>query len=107
MMGASLAVLPPAQADGVLRAPGDSDSAVTVFDDLKSNCTVLMGQGIGGARTGHEAFVGQAAYFEGTNIIVYIRGKQDDKGSFWHADNVHATRRNEKGLTLVNAHYDS
>ncbi|KAK4453674.1 vacuolar membrane protease [Podospora aff. communis PSN243] len=87
--------------------PGDSTSAVTVFDDLKSNCTVLMGQGIGGARTGHETPIGHAAYFEGTNIIVYIRGKQDDEGSFWRADHVHETRRNEKGLTLVNAHYDS
>lgn len=87
--------------------PDVSGSAVTVFDDMTSNCTVLMGQGIGGARTGHETPVGQAAYFEGTNILVYIRGKQDDQGSFWRTDSVHESRRNEKGLTLVNAHYDS
>lgn len=86
--------------------PEGSDFAVTVFDDLKSNCTVFMGSGIGGV-SGNEAPVGQAAYFEGTNILVYIRGKQDDSGSFWHADSIRETRHTRHGLTLVNAHYDS
>lgn len=86
---------------------GDADFAVTVFNDMTSNCTFLMGQGIGGANTDHKLPVGTGIYFEGTNIIVYIRGKQDDKGSWWRADSVNGTRRNEKGLTLVNAHYDS
>jgi hypothetical protein len=48
-----------------------------------------------------------AAYFEGTNILVYIRGKSDDQGKWWDTEEVHSSRRNEKGLTLVNAHYDS
>lgn len=48
-----------------------------------------------------------AAYFEGTNILVYIRGTSDDPGAWWKGADVHNTRRNEKGLTLVNAHYDS
>lgn len=48
-----------------------------------------------------------AAYFEGTNILVYIRGKGDDEGSWWNTAGIHDTRRNENGLTLVNAHYDS
>jgi hypothetical protein len=48
-----------------------------------------------------------AAYFEGTNILVYIRGKADDEGSWWNTAGIHDTRRNEKVLTLVNAHYDS
>lgn len=48
-----------------------------------------------------------AAYFEGTNILVYIRGKADDEGRWWDSTGIHDTRRNEKGLTLVNAHYDS
>lgn len=72
-----------------------------------ANSTFLMGAGIGGVRTPHDAAVGTAAYFEGTNILVYIRGKQDDTGNWWHVDSVHKARRNEKGLTLVNAHYDS
>ncbi|KAK1760664.1 hypothetical protein QBC47DRAFT_367835 [Echria macrotheca] len=87
-------------------AGGDGEHAVTVFNDLTSNCTFLMGQGIGGASGDKVARIGTGAYFEGTNIIVYIRGKQDDSGRFWHAD-VRDARRNEKGLTLVNAHYDS
>ena len=48
-----------------------------------------------------------AAYFEGTNILVYIRGKSDDQGKWWDTAGAHDSRRNEKGLTLVNAHYDS
>lgn len=79
---------------------------MTVFNDLTSNYTVFMGAGIGGIGVGHQPQIGQAAYFEGTNILVYIKGKQDDKGDFWRAD-VGTARRNEKGLTLVNAHYDS
>jgi hypothetical protein len=67
---------------------------------MTSNYTVLMGQGIGGARTGHETPVGQAAYFEGTNILVYIRGKQDDQGSFW-STSPGATRRVSLWSTLT------
>lgn len=70
---------------------------------MTSNCTWLMTPAI--VPTPSSAQV--AAYFEGTNILVYIRGKTDDKGSWWHADGVRDARRNEKGLTLVNAHYDS
>lgn len=88
-------------------ASDDSSYAATVFDDLTANSTFLMGWGIGGTHTGSQPSVGAAAYFEGTNIIVYIRGKSDDNGKWWQADAPHGTRRNEKGLTLVNAHYDS
>jgi hypothetical protein len=48
-----------------------------------------------------------AAYFEGTNILVYIRGKADDQGSWWDSYGVDEARRNRNVLTLVNAHYDS
>jgi hypothetical protein len=48
-----------------------------------------------------------AAYFEGTNILVYIRGRADDQGRWWDAEAARNSRRNKKGLTLVNAHYDS
>ncbi|KAK4226863.1 hypothetical protein QBC38DRAFT_536860 [Podospora fimiseda] len=77
--------------------------SVIVFDDNTSNCTILMASSL--VPTGISAQV--AAYFEGTNIIVYIKGKQNDNGKWWQSENVHETRRNEKGLTLVNAHYDS
>jgi len=48
-----------------------------------------------------------AAYFEGTNILVYVRGKLDDKGSWWKTAGPRNSGHVEKGLTLVNAHYDS
>ncbi len=83
-----------------------SPTAVTVFDDTTANVTFLMGTGIGGAK-GAASHVGTGAYFEGTNIYVYIRGSQDDEGDWWRTDGVREARRNEKGLTLVNAHYDS
>jgi len=85
----------------------DSDFAATLFNDMTSNVTFLMGQGIGGASTDHKQLVGTGAYFEGTNIIVYIKGREDDNGNWWRTDSARGTRRNENGLTLVNAHYDS
>ncbi|KAK4192958.1 hypothetical protein QBC35DRAFT_160578 [Podospora australis] len=81
----------------------NKDAAVTVFDDLTSNSTFLMGTSIVPVPGKPQV----AAYFEGTNILVYIRGTADDDGKWWETESVHETRRNEKGLTLVNAHYDS
>ncbi|KAH6841022.1 putative zinc metalloprotease [Chaetomium sp. MPI-CAGE-AT-0009] len=88
-----------------MNEPGsdNSDAAVTVFDDLASNCTFLMSSGVAPAPNTPQV----AAYFEGTNILVYIRGKSDDQGKWWDTAGVHDSGRNEKGLTLVNAHYDS
>ncbi|KAK3308257.1 uncharacterized protein B0T15DRAFT_103237 [Chaetomium strumarium] len=81
---------------------GSSDAAVTVFDDMTSNCTFLMASGV--VSTGSRV----AAYFEGTNILVYIRGKADDQGKWWNTAGVHDdARRSANALTLVNAHYDS
>jgi len=70
---------------------------------MTSNCTFLMASGVVTNPNTPQV----AAYFEGTNILVYIRGKSDDQGKWWDAEDVHDSRRNEKGLTLVNAHYDS
>lgn len=44
-------------------------------------------------------------YFEGTNIIVYIRGTDDDEGEWWKKPAAEWSR-NHHGV-LVNAHYDS
>ncbi|KAL2142583.1 hypothetical protein VTI28DRAFT_1029 [Corynascus sepedonium] len=85
------------------KGSGDPDSAVTVFDDMTSNCTFIMASGVVPDPKTPQI----AAYFEGTNILVYIRGKSDDPGKWWDAAGPHDSRRNEKGLTLVNAHYDS
>ncbi|KAK3493968.1 putative zinc metalloprotease NCU04133 [Neurospora crassa] len=93
--------------DGQMTTVKDGKSAaVTVFDDNVSNSTFVMGKSNGTTFTRTDS-INNAAYFEGTNILVYIRGKEDDEGEWWEADYAHGMRRNAKGLTLVNAHYDS
>ncbi len=74
---------------------------------MMANSTVLMGTSAGGTNAGQKSAAAQAAYFEGENIILYIRGKADDQGDFWDTDDFKETRRNAKGLTLLNSHFDS
>lgn len=62
---------------------------VTVFSDNKSNVTYSEKRGI--------------HYFEGDNIMVYIRGEEDDAQDWW----LTGTRYQGPGGVLVNAHYDS
>ncbi|WEW55272.1 hypothetical protein PRK78_000701 [Emydomyces testavorans] len=69
---------------------------VFVFDDRQSNLT------FSGGGVGDKPIAG--VYFEGMNIIVYIRGKEEDKENWW--DLPHG-KPNGKGGVLVNAHYDS
>ncbi len=69
-----------------------------MFDDSLANATfasLLLDIG------------GQAAYFEGTNIYVYIKGEEDGEIAWWDTNTVGAAKYGGKGLTLVNAHYDS
>ena len=78
-------------------APRDEDGAkpdVYIFDDTQTNLTYSRGLEPGNA----------AVYFEGTNIIVYIRGEEDDPTNWWEDDPVREPA--SKGV-LVNAHYDS
>lgn len=63
---------------------------VFVFDDLVSNLTFI------------DKSVG--VYFEGTNILVYIRGSEDQKENWWETP---GRLPAGKGGVLVNAHYDS
>ncbi|GAB7353062.1 hypothetical protein MBLNU459_g3612t1 [Dothideomycetes sp. NU459] len=63
--------------------------AVTVFSDNKSNITYSEKRGV--------------HYFEGDNIMVYIRGSEDDPQDWWLGDD----RYDGPGGVLVNAHYDS
>jgi hypothetical protein len=67
---------------------------VFVFDDNRSNLTFPASL-YGNTDT--------AVYFEGTNIIVYIRGEEDDEDNWWE---VPGREPVSKGA-LVNAHYDS
>ncbi|KAK2737286.1 hypothetical protein FQN55_001212 [Onygenales sp. PD_40] len=77
-------------------ATADEVPEVFVFDDNTSNLT-YSDSGVG-----REAIVG--VYFEGTNIIVYIRGSDDDPDNWWERPN---GKPKGKGGVLVNAHYDS
>ena len=63
---------------------------VTVFDDSRSNIT-------------YEFSKEWITYFEGENIMVYIRGSEDEEGDWWQ----HNTTYKGIGGVLVNAHYDS
>ena len=44
-------------------------------------------------------------YFEGTNVIVYIRGTEDDEGAWWKKPAIEWSPTHHG--VLVNAHYDS
>ncbi|KAL4965152.1 M28 family metallopeptidase [Aspergillus stella-maris] len=85
--------------DAAPSANSGSDGSVTVteakadafvFDDAVSNLTFTRDD--------------LAVYFEGTNILVYIRGEEDDTDTWWE---VPEGRPKGKGGVLVNAHYDS
>ena len=76
-----------------------NDSNVVIVDDLVSNVTVTDSY--------PASEIGFGTYFEGTNVIVYIRGKDDPQGPWWESGKVHADKVIGKGGVLVNAHYDS
>ncbi|MCJ1478320.1 hypothetical protein MMC13_006997 [Lambiella insularis] len=60
-----------------------------VFNDINSNVTFASGN--------------LSVYFEGTNIMVYVRGLEDEEGAWWTSH----TKVKGAGGVLVNAHYDS
>ncbi|KAL9111414.1 MAG: hypothetical protein Q9227_004091 [Pyrenula ochraceoflavens] len=72
------------------------DPAVYVFNDNTSNLTFSI--------PSSPISDGVSTYFEGTNIIVYIQGSDDDRREWWNEDN---GEPHSKGGVLVNAHYDS
>ncbi|KAL3415125.1 hypothetical protein V8F44DRAFT_632151 [Aspergillus fumigatus] len=80
---------PPASEYGSV---GEEKPDIVVFDDTQSNLTFSgRGSGLG-------------VYFESTNIMVYIRGWEEDRERWW--EDPHG-RPAGKGGVLVNAHYDS
>lgn len=96
----------PKEGDLLRRRDGGADPAVTVFDDMVSNvtCSALGSIGAPGSRRSP----GQSTYFEGTNIMVYIRGTEDEDGPWWNSEDLKAASRTHgKGGVLINAHYDS
>ena len=75
----------------------DTASSVYVFNDISSNLSLSFPASTPTAS-------GVSIYFEGTNIIVYIRGSEDDQSDWWKEGNGKPTG---DGGVLVNAHYDS
>ncbi len=71
------------------------DNPVVVFSDTISNASF--------SESGRDETPGISVYFEGTNIIVYIRGSDDDPEE-WYSK---GKKPQGKGGVLVNAHYDS
>ncbi|KAF3770932.1 hypothetical protein M406DRAFT_285744 [Cryphonectria parasitica EP155] len=74
---------------------------VTVFNDLMSNVTMSFSGQPGSPVSS------VAAYFEGTNVLVYIRGTEDEEGEWWKKRNNRQKLPIGGGGVLVNAHYDS
>lgn len=74
---------------------------VTVFNDLMSNVTMSF-RGQPGSPASSVA-----AYFEGTNVLIYIRGSEDEEGEWWKTKGSRRKLPNGGGGVMVNAHYDS
>ncbi|KAI9854425.1 MAG: hypothetical protein M1824_000351 [Vezdaea acicularis] len=92
---------------GELRRRRRLSSLVTVFNDMQSNVTFSSNGILSTSGRSHEP--GQSVFFEGTNIIVYIKGSEDDDVAWWAARKSLAPEAypNGRGGILVNAHYDS
>lgn len=84
-----------------LHPTASNSSPVVVFNDMTSNLSFST-DGVS-STSGRGKEPGISTYFEGTNIIVYIRGSEDDKSDRWIRDG----NSHRKGGVLVNAHYDS
>lgn len=91
--------------ENILEENGMSSSSTTspvvVFSDITSNVTFSSRGRLKDDGPGREP--GRSVYFEGTNIIVYIRGSEDEPGDWWTA----GKKPQGKGGVLINAHYDS
>lgn len=75
-------------------------SQVFVFDDLTSNFTS------NDVETKSRK-PGASKYFEGSNIIVYIRGTKDQRDEWWKPSPPYVKHQHGRAGVLVNAHLDS
>lgn len=83
----------PTLGNGTLRRR--AEPFVFVFNDMVSDVT---------SSTSVFGSTGLSVFFEGTNIIVYIRGTEDDQRNWWE---YHHEKPQGRGGVLVNSHYDS
>jgi hypothetical protein len=79
--------------EGIIKSKKLGKDKVEVIDDNVSNATFSSGN--------------TTVYFEGTNIIVAIRGSEDDEPFRSPQSSPPGERRPDNGGVLVNAHYDS
>lgn len=79
-------------------------SNIVVFDDTISNVSMTQRYKARFDQDTQPKFRG--VYFEGNNIMVYIRGKDDPEGNWWESG-IRADKTIGKGGVLVNAHFDS
>lgn len=82
-----------ARIQDILKSKKLGSDKVEIIDDNISNTTFSSGR--------------TTVYFEGTNIIVAIRGSDDDEPFHSLQGSPSVQRRSENGGVLVNAHYDS
>lgn len=87
--------------DAQFRAAISKQSPAVVISDVISNVTFSTEGKKNNSTSDREP--GVSIYFEGTNIIVYIRGSEDGDQDWWSTGQPPP----EKGGVLVNAHYDS
>lgn len=78
---------------GAIVSKADHSGAVTVIDDLVSNVTTASGK--------------TSVYFEGSNIIVSIKGTESGGHCYSEVSSSAKDRPVVKGGVLVNAHFDS
>ncbi|PFH61079.1 hypothetical protein XA68_18287 [Ophiocordyceps unilateralis] len=81
---------------GFVAGSADNTPGAAIFDDGVSNVTYTY-------QTATE-WVGE--YFEGSNVYVYIRGKEDPRGNWWISQQAADAKRRNGGV-LVNCHFDS
>lgn len=78
---------------GIISSKKLGSDRVEIFNDNVANATFSESS--------------TTVYFEGTNIIIAIRGSDDDEPFTSTDSSRHAARRRDNGGVLVNAHYDS
>jgi hypothetical protein len=79
--------------EGIIKLKKLGTDKVGIIDDNVSNATFSSGS--------------TTVYFEGTNILVAIRGSEDDEPFRSPQSSPPGERRPDNGGVLVNAHYDS
>ncbi len=90
---------------GFARSWNATTSPVVIFNDMVSNVS-FSSAGVA-PKSGQDKKPGASVYFEGTNILVYIRGSEDEDGDWWNAASFRTQKQKAKGGVLINAHYDS